>query len=96
MRKLGFMLAFMLTCSFGFAGNSVETNKKEKSVNVKVLKNTNFKFNTYKSDIGTCYATYDAYNEEGEYVGSVTLHWPSMNEDTCRQEAAAVLRFLNS
>ena len=80
MRKLFFMLAFMLVGTFGFANNSVEIPKVETEKTQKKLENLKiYKLNLMNLD-GTCTIYHFVYFN-GRYIGSFEIEAPDDHPD---------------
>lgn len=102
MRKLFFVLAFMLVGIFAFANSYVE---KEQSSNLKdseiSITNSALDFINYKNEsntviLGTCRLRIYNYNSEGELTSVDTYEWPSASAADCQAEAKLAYEVLTN
>lgn len=96
MRKLVFVLAFMLTSSFGFAGSEVSTinSIETKTSVVKTKTDFNLKLNVTVENLDElptrCRLTYNFVNGDGEIIFTVSYS-VTLSSGTC-QGAANLMR----
>lgn len=98
MRKLVFMLAFVLVGTFAFANTEINHKNMIDLNSLNHYSESNFN-NFYISSnlyFGTCYFHMEIYNSEGEIIQTYNLTWESLSEGHCKSESDTLARFLIS